>query len=284
MKYEELNDVCDEITNDLINYVKRIAFDPIRSSVYTSLKKHHLKIAKNSNLSKQELLDITQTAFNLTKKEIGHILKNRIIKRINDNDFYRLYTEHLDNILTDKKSHPKIIQTEAKKTKRKKSSIEVKTLELHDSYVKIEQLFRKFHIVANQLKQRHEKRSTFEIKDEYDVQDLLHAMLKIHFNDVRPEEWTPSYASNCSRIDFLLKNKKIAIEVKKTRAGLTPKKLSDELIVDIDRYKSHHDCKTLFCFVYDPENRISNQSAIENDLSRENEKIAVKVIITPKGY
>lgn len=284
MKYEELNDVCDEITDYLINYIKRISFDPIRPSVYTSLKKHHLKIAKNSNLSKQELLDITQTAFNLTKKEVGNILKNSVIKRINDNNFYRLYTEHLDNILTDKKSHPKIIQTEAKKTKRKKSSIEVKTSELHDSYLKIEQLFRKFHIIANQLKQRHEKRPTLEITDEYDVQDLLHAMLKIHFNDVRPEEWTPSYASGCSRMDFLLKNEKIVIEVKKIRTGLTTKKLSDELIVDIDRYKSHQDCKTLFCFVYDPENRISNPSAIENDLSRENEKMAVKVIITPKGY
>ena len=156
--------------------------------------------------------------------------------------------------------------------------------ELHDSYVKIEQLFRKFHIIANQLKQRHEKRSTLEIIDEYDVQDLLHALLKIHFNDVRPEEWTPSYASGWSRMDFLLKNEKIVIEVKKTRTGLTTKKLSDELIVDIGRYKSHQDCKTLFCFVYDPENRISNPSAIENDLSRENEKIAVKIIITPKGY
>ena len=117
MKYEELNDVCDEITNDLIDYIKRIAFDPIRSSVYTSLKKHHLKIAKNSNLSKQELLDITQTAFNLTKKEVGHMLKTSLIKRINDNDFYRLYTEHLDNLLKEKKSHQKIIQTEIESNK-----------------------------------------------------------------------------------------------------------------------------------------------------------------------
>jgi hypothetical protein len=32
------------------------------------------------------------------------------------------------------------------------------------------------------------------LKDEYDVQDLLYALLRIFFDDVRPEEWTPSFA------------------------------------------------------------------------------------------
>jgi REase_DpnII-MboI len=33
-----------------------------------------------------------------------------------------------------------------------------------------------------------------DIKDEYDVQDLLHAILRAFFDDVRPEEFVPSYA------------------------------------------------------------------------------------------
>ena len=28
---------------------------------------------------------------------------------------------------------------------------------------------------------------------------LLHAVEKLHFDDVRPEEWTPSYAGNASK-------------------------------------------------------------------------------------
>jgi hypothetical protein len=70
--------------------------------------------------------------------------------------------------------------------------------------------------MANTLKARHDGRSTLEITDEYDAQDLFTAMLKLHFDDVRPEEWTPSYAGNSSRIDFLLKEFGLAIEVKMT--------------------------------------------------------------------
>ena len=39
----------------------------------------------------------------------------------------------------------------------------------------------------------------------------------LYFDDIRAEEWTPSYAGKCARVDFLLKNEKIVIEVKKTR-------------------------------------------------------------------
>jgi hypothetical protein len=52
----------------------------------------------------------------------------------------------------------------------------------------------RFHEVARQLTHRRENRGTLEIKDEYDVQDLLHALLHIHVDDIRPEEWTPSDA------------------------------------------------------------------------------------------
>ena len=78
----------------------------------------------------------------------------------------------------------------------------------------------RFHRIALQLKHRHANRKTIEIADEYDVQDLLHAVLCIDFDDIRPEEWTPSYAGKSARVDFLLKEQKIVIEVKKTRDSL----------------------------------------------------------------
>lgn len=141
-------------------------------------------------------------------------------------------------------------------------------------------LFSRFHKVARQLRNRHKGRPTLEIEDEYDVQDLLHALLQLYFNDIRNEEWTPSYAGKCARVDFLLKNEKIVIEVKKTRQGLTDKELGDQLIIDIDRYKSHPDCEKLICFVYDPEGRIGNPNGIINDLNKQHEEF-VDVIIQP---
>ncbi|MDE8741218.1 hypothetical protein PZA20_05220 [Pectobacterium polaris] len=139
-----------------------------------------------------------------------------------------------------------------------------------------------FHKVARQLQQRHDDRQTIEINDEYDVQDLFHALLKIHFDDVRPEEYTPSYAGSSTRVDFLLKNEKIVIELKKTRKGLRQKEVGEQLIIDIAHYQTHPDCKTLICFVYDPEGRIANPIGVENDLERCTNAINVKVIISPK--
>ncbi len=122
-----------------------------------------------------------------------------------------------------------------------------------------------------------------EIEDEYDVQNLLHELLEIHFDDIRPEEWTPSYAGGASRMDFLLKKEGIVIEEKKTRKGLGAKELGEQLIVDIAKYRRHPDCRCLICFAYDPEIRIANPKGIENDLNREHEGLKVIVIIAPKG-
>jgi hypothetical protein len=139
----------------------------------------------------------------------------------------------------------------------------------------------RFPILANTLKTRHNGRTTIEITDEYDVQDLFTAVLKLHFDDVRPEEWTPSYAGNSSRIDFLLKEFRLAVEVKMTRKNLDQKELTNQLAVDILRYQSHPDCKALLCFVYDPEGRCATPNALENDLTRKHGNLEVVVIVRP---
>jgi hypothetical protein len=144
----------------------------------------------------------------------------------------------------------------------------------------IKNICNRFHLVSRQLRSRHNNRETLCIEDEYDVQDLFHSLLIMYFDDIRPEEWTPSYAASSSRVDFLLKEKQIVIELKKTRKGLGSKELGEQLIIDIHRYQAHPDCKTLICFVYDPEGRIGNPKGIENDLSK---GMNVSVIITPKG-
>lgn len=162
-------------------------------------------------------------------------------------------------------------------TTQKKKSVSEKENHLE----KILKILHRFHFVAKQLRERHADRYTLEVEDEYDVQDLLHALLKIEFDDIRPEEWTPSYAGKASRMDFLLKNEKIVIETKKTRKGLGSKEASDQIIIDIARYKEHSDCNLLICFIYDPEGRITNPVGLKNDLekqSSENLKIIIEII------
>ena len=169
------------------------------------------------------------------------------------------------------------------RTKKKKVAKSVGNSEKDDALL-LETLMSRFHLVSKQLRHRYDDRETLDIKDEYDVQDLFHSILRIYYDDIRTEEWNPSYAGGSTRSDFLLKDEQIVIEVKKTRSSLKSKQLGEQLIIDIAKYKTHPDCKTLYCFVYDPEGYINNPRGIENDLNDNSKTMKVKVIIVPKGH
>ncbi len=149
-----------------------------------------------------------------------------------------------------------------------------------DSLFELDNIFSKFHRIVRQLRTRHDNRPTLSVADEYDVQDLLHALLLIHFDDVRAEEWTPSYAGGATRMDFLLKEIQTVIEVKKTRPSMTAKSLGEELLIDREKYKTHPDCQRLYCFVYDPDGYLGNPAGIKRDLEAGNEGY-ITVCITP---
>jgi hypothetical protein len=121
------------------------------------------------------------------------------------------------------------------------------------------------------------------VSDEYDVQDLLHAILKLHFDDVRPEEWTPSYAGNASRIDFLLPRERTIIEVKMTRQNLGQKEVANELIVDVARYAKSPNVDNLVCLIYDPIRRCTNPAALEDDLANSEGRLRVLAVVCPRG-
>ena len=140
----------------------------------------------------------------------------------------------------------------------------------------------RFHTVVRQLRHRYANRPALDISDEYDVQDVFHALLRLFFDDIRPEEWTPSYAGGSSRMDFLLKSERAVVEVKKTRPGLGAKEIGEQLSVDIVKYRSHPDCDCLICFVYDPEERILNPRGLEQDLSKALGDVGVRVYIAQR--
>lgn len=177
------------------------------------------------------------------------------------------------------------VQNFQKNVKRLLRQLEIK-LSIEDYSVEktdfIVQMIERFHITARQILNRHAGRPTLEISDEYDVQDLMHGLLKLQFDDVRAEEYTPSYAGSSTRMDFLLKKEKIVIEVKKTRDSLKDKEIGEQLILDAQHYKSHPDCKKLICFVYDPDSRVKNPRGLENDLkSLSSDTMIVEIYIRP---
>ena len=126
----------------------------------------------------------------------------------------------------------------------------------------------RFLLVQRALRRRHSGRSTIEINDEYDAQDLLRALLVQFFDDVRDEEWAPSYAGGASRIDFLLPQKRLAVELKWMRQTLTARGLGEELLVDRQKYQVHPGVGHLVCIVFDYDGQLPNPRGMEEDLAQ----------------
>ncbi len=150
---------------------------------------------------------------------------------------------------------------------------------LLDSVRTVATIGQRFLDVSRQLERRHGGRTTIQVNDEYDSQDLLHGLLRVFFDDIRREEWSPSYAGAASRIDFLIPRYKLSIELKFSRASMTSKDLGEELIIDIAKYRAHPDVRHLVCLVFDQTGQLQNPRGIERDLSVPKDGLGVTVQI-----
>jgi hypothetical protein len=138
---------------------------------------------------------------------------------------------------------------------------------------------RQFAHASRALRGRLHGRPNFEVENEYDVQDLLLALLRSHFDDVRLEEWTPTWAGAASRVDILVKAEQVMVETKMTRPGLTAAALRDELAIDVQAYATHPDCKALVILIHDPEHRIANPTGLEADLMAASAHMPVRAVV-----
>jgi len=151
-----------------------------------------------------------------------------------------------------------------------------------DPVERVKTLCYRFHSVARQLRLRGEYRATLAVEDEFDAQDLLHALLRIQFDNIETDEWTPSYSSGTPRTTLLLNDGRLAVIVKKPRPGLNAKDLTDQLRIDAERYRSYGCCRTLLCFMYDPEGRIGNPRGLEASLTSVTDSFVIDVLVAPK--
>jgi hypothetical protein len=67
-------------------------------------------------------------------------------------------------------------------------------------------------------------------------------------------------------MDFLLPDYGLVIETKIVRDRSHAKRLGDELVIDIEHYRRHPQCKLLWCVVYDPDHVITNAQGLRSDL------------------
>jgi len=146
---------------------------------------------------------------------------------------------------------------------------------------KVQEVANKFPDTVRVLSKRRAGRAPFTIEDEYDVQYLFEALLTVQFSDVRPEEPTGSVAGGSGRADTVLKQERIAIEYKCTRAGLGAKDLRKQIADDFLLFGDDPRFDRLFVFVYDRERSIINRDGFEKDLTREVQGLQeIRVVVT----
>ena len=129
------------------------------------------------------------------------------------------------------------------------------------------------------LKNRRRDKPNIVFDDEYDVQDLFNALLQPWVKDIRPEEYTPSYAGTSSRMDFLLQQHDIVCEIKFVRDATHARKIGDELTIDVAHYRQHPKCKKLYALIYDANEQIPNPDSVMSDIESIAESLEVKVFI-----
>jgi hypothetical protein len=138
---------------------------------------------------------------------------------------------------------------------------------------------RRFGDYARRLHVRQRGRTPVACSDEYDMQDLFEAALRLHFDDVRPEEVTPSYAGGSARMDFLVADEQIGVELKFVHDGDKSRDVGSEIAEDILRYSAHPRCKALIILVWDEGHILVNPRGLERDLTRQHEGLSVTMIV-----
>jgi hypothetical protein len=117
--------------------------------------------------------------------------------------------------------------------------------------------------------------------DEYDLQDAVETLLRCLYSDVRAEEPTPSSGAAWSRMDLLLKQDGIAVEVKAVVGKRSERQVKREILEDVEDYRGHPTVRTLIVAVYDLEGQWSNPAGFEDDLSRWRDDLDVRAVVVP---
>ncbi|MCI0464214.1 MAG: DUF2321 domain-containing protein [Gemmataceae bacterium] len=141
----------------------------------------------------------------------------------------------------------------------------------------LDRLLRRLPQVVRQLRVRHDGRPSFRVEDVYDLADLVRALLPLHFDDVRPEGRTPSYASR-TRTDFVLAPEQTAVTVRRVAHAKDEAELTGQLAEDMDYYERRDGVRRLLVLVYDPEQHLPDPARFEAACRRDDE-LTVRCVV-----
>ena len=128
----------------------------------------------------------------------------------------------------------------------------------------LEGLLKRMPRVIKQLRFRSGERQPLRIQDETDLDDLLRALLPLHFDDIRPQLRTPSYTPG-TRIDLLLAQEKVVVAAKLAGPRLLEAQLVTQLNEDVACYRKRiNACHTLVAYVHDPEGVIRDPNILNS--------------------
>ncbi len=176
-----------------------------------------------------------------------------------------------------KKSKSKKKTKKAKKSKKKKSTKATQVPDEIDQKTKLRNAEEAiiqgnvFDLLLNYLKGaviEFEKRTEIRFTDEPELQNFIYSLLRSLFESTEFEDPTEKICETSNRLDFVLKDHKIIIEVKYVRDKRHAKKISEELSIDYPRYKQSKYGQTIINYIYDPNNHIANHGLFKKELKK----------------
>ena len=236
---------------------------------------------KNVSLSKKYFLtyfcpelrkDLIFSLVNEENCELKNILKKIILEEAIDKDFSEEIIKLSEGGIED------LMILEDLETKLLKFNYDNKKPE---DIIRI--ILNNFSNSVQKIMSRRKGHSPYELKDEYDVQDILYVIIKSVFPSLIDEDSIAKTGAKNSRIDFILREENILIEVKMIKANDTNEiNFIEQLKID---FESYHECpwlKKLFCFVYDPYRKtkdVNNFYRLNGDREKQTHKYNIEIIV-----
>jgi len=134
----------------------------------------------NSMFRGETYKTVEYSAYQAWRSQILDYIRTRLTI---DSHYYKGLSSALDrnSYLTSVETGLSILNTI---TQDVKAGVFTASSEAIDALMILKQLTDRFHKVALQLRVRREDRPTIDVTDEYDVQDLLHSLLHLYFDDI----------------------------------------------------------------------------------------------------
>ena len=108
---------------------------------------------------------------------------------------------------------------------------------------------------------RRKDHDLFKIEDEYDVQDVSYLILRSVFTDLQFENPHFKSGGTYSRVDLMLEQEGIDIELKMIKkTDKDEASFIKQIKVDFNDYATWADLKDLIVFIYDPYNKTTNKN------------------------